>query len=260
MSTLVIGDIHGQLEATLALLQDAGLSDADGAWTGDDTALWLMGDLVDNGPDGVPAIELVMRLQAEAARAGGAVNCLAGNHDVLLLAARRFGDTSSTGKGGTFLAEWKSSGGEDHDMARLTPEHVAWLESRPAMARVGETLLVHADALFYLEYGQSIAEVNQTFADILHGADPALWNQLLADFGEHHAFLDDGDGRDRARAFLDRFGGSRIVHGHSPICSITGEPAENVRAPMVYAGGLCVDVDGGMYLGGPGFVFALASP
>ncbi len=29
------------------------------------------------------------------------------------------------------------------------------------------------------------------------------------------------------------------------------------KAPFIYANGLCVNVDGGMYLGGPGFVYRL---
>jgi len=34
-----------------------------------------------------------------------------------------------------------------------------------------------------------------------------------------------------------------------------GRPDDQVTEPLVYAGGLCVNVDGGMYRGGPGFVY-----
>ena len=37
----------------------------------------------------------------------------------------------------------------------------------------------------------------------------------------------------------------------------TGQPPEDVREPLVYSRGRCVNVDGGMYLGGPGFVYQL---
>ena len=64
-------------------------------------------------------------------------------------------------------------------------------------------------------------------------------------------------GTAQAEAFLARFGGEQIVHGHTPITKITGQPPEAVREPLFYADGLCIDVDPGMYLGGPGFVYPL---
>ncbi len=253
----VVGDIHGQHETLVALLRDAELIDQNLAWAACDKTLWLMGDLVDHGPDGVAVIELVMRLQREAALAGGYVVALFGNHDVLFMAAHRFGTAPSSGDGGSFLAEWENNGGNRRDLERLTPEHVDWLTSLPAMARVGDDLLVHADALFYIRYGISIAAVNAALGEILHGEDAGIWNRLLAEFAEHHAFLDGNRGIARARAFLMRYGGTRIIHGHSPINSITECEADDVWEPLVYAGGLCIDVDGGMYLGGKGFVFRL---
>src|SRR5690242_8301691 len=87
----IIGDVHGQLEKLIRLLRGAGLVGKDLAWSGGGKRLWLLGDYVDRGPDGIGVLELVMRLQGEAARAGGEVGALLGNHDVLLLSARRFG-------------------------------------------------------------------------------------------------------------------------------------------------------------------------
>lgn len=251
----VIGDIHGFPDVLRGLLRDAGLIGGDDAWAGADSTLWFMGDLVDHGHCGIEVIDLVMRLQREAARVGGHVDCLIGNHDALLLAARRFGTTPSSREGGNFLAAWRNDGGEPHDLERLTEEQVAWLERRPAMARLEDNLLVHADALLYERYGDSAEAVNQAVEGLLQGDDPAHWDRFLEAFGEHHAFLDSERGAARARAVLHDFGGRRIVHGHSPISKITGEPTAEVRGPLIYAGGLCVDVDGGIYLGGPGFIY-----
>jgi len=36
---------------------------------------------------------------------------------------------------------------------------------------------------------------------------------------------------------------------------ITRKRAVEVTSPLIYAQGLCVNVDGGMYLGGSGFIF-----
>ena len=88
----VIGDIHGQFDRLIALLHAAGLISADLHWSGGRAALWFMGDFFDRGPDGVSAVELVIRLQHEAAQVGGRVNSLMGNHEPLIMSARLFGD------------------------------------------------------------------------------------------------------------------------------------------------------------------------
>lgn len=253
----VMGDVHGHLETLVGLLREAGLIDGDRSWCGGRSTLWFIGDLVDRGPDGVGVIALAMRLQEEAAAAGGAVDALLGNHDVLLLAARRFGSAPSSGPGGTFIDAWLRNGGEARDLELLTPEQAEWLGSRPAMARVGDDLLIHADARLYLHYGRSIAEVNEGFQASIGGDDALRWDRLLDEFGEHRAFVDGGRGAARARAMLQRFGGTRIVHGHSPINSITKKSAATVTAPFWYQDGRCVDVDGGLYLGGRGFLYRL---
>ena len=255
----VIGDVHGQLAKLRDLLRGADLirKDKDETWCGGDSTLWLMGDLVNHGPDGIGAVALVMRLQQQAARAGGRVQVLLGNHDVLLLAAHRFGTRPIPGQDETFRHHWHESGGQPADLERITPEHTRWLSSLPAMARQGDHLLAHADALLYTRYGQSIAQVNQAITALLQSDDAAGWFQLLEEFNEHQAFVDAVTGAERARVFLRHFGGEQIVHGHTPISKMTGQPAEAVREPLLYASGHCLDVDPGMYLGGPGFVYRL---
>ncbi|MCB0173968.1 MAG: hypothetical protein KDI62_16720 [Anaerolineae bacterium] len=55
----------------------------------------------------------------------------------------------------------------------------------------------------------------------------------------------------------DIWAGQRLVHGHTPISKITDQPPKTVDEPLLYAGGRCVNVDGGMYLGGPGCLYRL---
>jgi hypothetical protein len=255
----VIGDVHGQLEKLRALLHGADLIDKTETWSGGDNTLWLIGDLVDRGPDGIGAVELLMRLQQRAAEVGGRVQVLIGNHDVLLLAAHRFGTRPIPGSEKTCRDYWQENGGQETDLQRITPDHERWLSGLPAMAREGEHLLAHADALLYTRYGQSIAQVNQSMTDLLQSDDITSWDRLLDEFSEHRAFVDATTGTGLAGAFLRHFGGRQLVHGHTPVSKITGQPPEAVREPVLYAAGLCLDVDPGMYLGGPGFVYRLPS-
>ena len=255
----VIGDIHGHREKLLDLMRSAELLDADDAWGGVDSTLLFMGDLVDHGPDGIGVVELVIQLQEQASRAGGRVQVLLGNHDVLLLAAHRFGKEPVPDSDETFQGHWEESGGQAGDLERLTPDHVRWLSGLPAMALHGDHLLVHADALLYANYGQAIVEVNHALHELLQSDDAARWHHLLEAFGEHQAFVDSSTGAAHAESFLALFGGQQIVHGHTPITTMTGQPPEAVREPLLYASGRCLDVDPGLYLGGAGFVYSLPS-
>lgn len=257
-STFAIGDIHGHIERLVFHLRDVGLVGSSLEWEGADTRIWFLGDLFDRGPDGIACIDLIMRLQKQAARDRGFVQCLLGNHDTLLLSAYKFPDSPTTGEGKTFLGDWKLNGGVESDLERLRPEHVEWLVRRPALAREGSTLLAHADLLFYLEYGDSIEDVNRSIERLLRSRDIARWDTFLEAFAQHREFADFApDGREKAQYLLRTLHADTLVHAHSPIDKFVGKHAEEITKPLVYAGGLCVNVDGGMYRGGPGFIYRL---
>src|SRR3954451_13529774 len=112
----VIGDIHGQYNKLVRLLKSTSLVNDALAWTGQQVQLWCLGDFFDRGPRGTDSISLWMRLQKEAAAAGGYIGALIGNHDVLVLSARLIGDQPSTGASGTFLEDWYRNGGVTNDL------------------------------------------------------------------------------------------------------------------------------------------------
>ncbi len=255
--TCIIGDIHGHYTAQVAVLLQADLITEELDWCGGDTTLWFMGDFFDRGPEGIAVLELVMRLQAQAGHDGGRVQALIGNHEIQLLAAHHFRHRASTGPGKTFLADWQRNGGQPNDLARLNLRHIEWLSQLPVMTLEDDRLFIHADALLYPEYGDTIEAVNSAFGELLHGEDTEAWDQALARFSEHGTFHQRGEGVIRAVNFLDQFGGRQIVHGHTPIMSLNFQPPASVTEPLIYADGLCINVDGGIYRGGPGFVYEL---
>jgi hypothetical protein len=258
MPVFIVGDVHGHLNKLRRLLMGVGLVGEELSWTGGPARLWLMGDLVDNGPDSIGVLDAVMRLQGEAAAAGGGVGVLLGNHDFLIAGARRFPEHIMADPRRTWLEDWWANGGQEPDRARLTQAHLAWLTALPALACEGDTLLAHADSPLYSRYGASIPEVNQNIRAVVAGDDPAALESLLLRFGEQRAFVDSRpDGGERLRAFLAVFGARRLVHGHTPIGKITGQSLDQLTGPLIYAGGQAVDVDGGMAKGGAGFVYAL---
>lgn len=82
-SVTAVGDIHGDFDDLVSLLQHCGLIDAQHHWTGGKTALVQTGDVLDRGPQPREALDLLMALQKEAEKKGGRVVVLLGNHEVM---------------------------------------------------------------------------------------------------------------------------------------------------------------------------------
>ncbi|MFJ3822947.1 metallophosphoesterase [Streptomyces nodosus] len=256
----VVGDVHGYLDQLMAALREKGLVDAAGHWSAGTARLWFLGDFTDRGPDGIGVIDLVMRLSAEAAAAGGYCKALMGNHELLLLGAKRFGDTPVHSGAGTatFQAAWLLNGGQKTDMERLQDHHLQWMARLDAMEEVDGHLLVHSDTTAYLDYGDSIEAVNDTIREALMRNDVyEVWD-LFRKFTKRFAFRDEG-GADAVRSLLGMYGGRRIVHGHSPIPYLLGEVGSEdgehgagpvVEGPHVYADGLAIAMDGGVTMAG----------
>ncbi|WP_405409162.1 metallophosphoesterase [Streptomyces decoyicus] len=255
----VVGDVHGYYDELREALAVEGLIDADGNWAAGNARLWFLGDFTDRGPDGIGVIDLVMQLSAEAAAAGGYCKALMGNHELLLLGAKRFGDTPVQSGAGTasFQAAWLLNGGQKTDMDRLEDHHLQWMARLDAVMEEDGHLLVHSDTTAYLEYGDSIEAVNDTVHDVLTRSEAdEVWD-LFRKFTKRFAFRDEA-GSDAVRELLDAYGGDRVVHGHSPIPYLLGEVGAEegesetvaVDGPHVYADGLAIAMDGGITMAG----------
>ncbi len=244
-----VGDVHGDVARLQALLREAGLIDAEDRWSGGDSALVLTGDLTDRGDRGMQTIDFVRRVQEE-----GDVECLMGNHDALIL-ARAFehrGERADPDCRDLFIV----NGGRDREAKALARDDAAfaWMQARPLMLKVGDTLFQHADtARLYDALGTSVEEVNAAGLELARTARGA-WK----------IFYDMTDGRDwdaaahaglnaiveGFEAHLARFGAARVVHGHTRHL----EPE-----PRAYLGGRAINVDGTLSEGyrrtpGRGFV------
>jgi hypothetical protein len=82
---VAIGDVHGEYEGLVSILETTGLIDAELRWIGGDTTLVQTGDLFDRGLEVRKVLDLMMRLQQEAAAAGGEIVMLYGNHETMVL-------------------------------------------------------------------------------------------------------------------------------------------------------------------------------
>ncbi len=82
---VAFGDVHGAIDEFTVLLREVGVTDADNNWSGGNTHLVSLGDLVDRGPGSREVVELLMKLESQAGAAGGAVHVVLGNHEVMVM-------------------------------------------------------------------------------------------------------------------------------------------------------------------------------
>jgi hypothetical protein len=224
--TAILGDIHGDYERMLEKI-----GNLDPA-----TPLVVVGDYFDRWNRGLESIRWLMARPNTIS--------LLGNHDALMLAVLA---EVESGQEGRSVESWIWNGGQREDMAHLQtdPEAIEWMRNLPAMTMVGDILVQHCDAPVYLNYGKSVEDVNQAFTQRIATGDPEILFNVFADLCRRRQFYSP----DLLRKYLDTFGASKLIHGHTP--------HTNPQAITLF-GGAITNVDGAMSRGfGPeprGFV------
>lgn len=239
-SVYLFGDVHGEFERVVRLLHNAGLIDADLAWTGGTRHVVFLGDLFDRGDDVTRVLWFIYGLERQARETGGGVHVVLGNHEVMVMS----GDLRYVSGKETMIAF--RHGAEYGDL--FDPRQTVlgrWLASKPGLMKVDDLLLAHGGVSpSYVDYGPR--EFQDTLSTFL-GEDLFLaWYdpERLAEFGETTAldsaavarrfdFFFDGQSvfwyRDFVRtdtlgAFLDRvldrYDASIHVIGHTPVETI----------------------------------------
>jgi hypothetical protein len=169
---VAIGDVHGADAAFLSILQRTGLVDTERRWTGGTTVFVQTGDFMDRGPGERTVMDLLMALEAQSTAAGGRVQTLLGNHEVMNLLGENkdvapevfqsfTDDRSESRREQGFQAEAKISRGRSLDKAAWLAAHPPgfieyhealkpnapygkWLRSKPIIAEIDGTVFMHA--------------------------------------------------------------------------------------------------------------------
>ncbi len=169
MATYAIGDIQGCFTSLMALLKRVAFDPAH-------DRLWLVGDLVNRGPDSLHTLRFVRDL-------GPAAVTVLGNHDLYLLMVA-YGAVRSRAKDDTIQAVLDAP-----DREAL----LGWLRTRPLMHVENGFAMVHAGLLPGWSVPQARALAREVegalagpyHADLLHnmwGSEPAAWHPDLRDY------------------------------------------------------------------------------
>lgn len=208
-----ISDVHGGAERLAALLQGAGLTDAQGRWAGGADRLYVLGDCIDKSPGGLAVLTSVKTLAEQAGTAGGEVVLTLGNHEAEFLA------DPTNSKADAFVSDLRGAG--------LSPSAVAsgsdiggYLRDLPFGVLDGDWFFSHAGntngrALAQLADDlRADVEAHQFAAKSLIGSSSLLEAERWWEKSSDSAGLIDMN--------LGPLGAKHLVFGHDP--SAFGRP------------------------------------
>ncbi|GEM_PF-295859 len=228
---VAIGDLHGDLEVTKAALRLAGAIDGSERWIGGSLVIVQTGDQLDRGEGEQEILELLARVQRQAAAAGGALHILNGNHEFM----NALGDLRYVTPGG--FADFEDAPGVDPDDPALgtvmaeVPERARarvaaffpgqpWareLAKRNTIVVVGDSVFVHGGVL--PTYAEDIGAVNREARAFLAGerAEPpeAIVDPDGPVWSRHYSNEPDADDCALLEATLATLGAERMVVGHT---------------------------------------------
>jgi hypothetical protein len=207
-----IGDLHGDLKATLAALGAVGAIDERGAWVGGDLIVVQTGDQLDRGDDEPEISALLERLGREARAAGGDVIALLGNHELMNVA----GDLRYVTADG--FADYGGEAGRRRAFAPGSAE-ARRLADFPLVAIVDDTLFAHAGvspndvkaglATLLAETAGWLRGERETPPRVLRDPEGPVWTR-------RYGRAPTPDDCKAAAEVLSALGVARMVVGHSP--------------------------------------------
>jgi bis(5'-nucleosyl)-tetraphosphatase (symmetrical) len=206
MALYLIGDVQGCDNALARLLTHIDFSPSR------DT-LYLLGDLVNRGPDNVAVLRRLMAL-------GSSAQCVLGNHDLHLLAVSR--DVRKPNKQDTI---------QDILTAPDSAELLHWLRHQHMAMQVGQVLMVHAGVLPQWTAAQTMALAGEVEA-VLRSDD---WVQFMPQMygGLPNLWRDDLEGADRLRVIVNALTRLRFCDAQGAMDFSVKESADKAPAHLM---------------------------
>lgn len=188
---VAFADVHGAYDDWVALLQEVGVVDEQLNWSGGTAHLVSVGDLIDRGPGSRQVVELLMKLDAQADKAGGAVHMTLGNHEVMVMTGdlryvsaaefAAFADDETAADREDLYAQYRryNAGGDEATVRSTFDEQFPpgfaalrkaysldgelgrWLVQQPFVIKVNDKVYMHG-GIADSATGKSIGELNKT--------------------------------------------------------------------------------------------------
>jgi AmmeMemoRadiSam system protein B len=224
---VAFGDVHGDLEATLKVLQLAGATDENGRWVGGDLTVVQTGDQIDRGHEDRAVLDLFTRLEQEAAAAGGRFIALNGNHELMnVYSDLRYITTKGFGE----FQDLPLPAPLDSQLAALPADQRArvaafrpgghyalQLAERPVVKQLGENIFVHG-GVYPEQVAHGFDKLNAESTAWLRGEiDRPDWvkghHSLV--WSRNYSVEPDSCDCDTLAMTLDAAGAKRMIVGHT---------------------------------------------
>ena len=161
----VVADTHGEYEILVELLRANRIVDDSLRWSFGRGHLVILGDVFDVGQHQTEILWLIYKLEGEAARAGGDVHLVLGNHETMaLLGDHRYLDAryeqTARALGASSYAE----------LFARTSVLGQWLRTRPAVLKLNDFLFLHGGiSRAIVDQGLSLEQTNSAVRGTLNG-------------------------------------------------------------------------------------------
>ena len=165
-SICVISDIHGEFQAYIRLLTINGIIDKNLNWHFGKGHLVILGDIFDRGENTTEILWHLFGLEKQAAKEGGMVHVLLGNHEYLVL-SRNLSYSNDKYK----VVDAIIDDGYP-DLFSETSVLGKWLRSKPVIMSINDILFIHGGISEELLHQKlNISQTNQIFSTKILGKD-----------------------------------------------------------------------------------------
>jgi hypothetical protein len=161
----VVADTHGEFASFARMLETHRVVDARLRWSFGRGHLVILGDVFDRGPNHTEILWLLYQLEAEAAKAGGGVQLVLGNHETMVM----MGDLRYLHP--KYVETARIFGVEYYRLFDAQSVLGQWLRSKPAVLRINRQLFLHAGiSRALVEHKLTLAAINTTIRKTLAGS------------------------------------------------------------------------------------------
>ncbi|GAB2791196.1 hypothetical protein HNQ93_003442 [Hymenobacter luteus] len=220
---LVVSDIEGNFKGLDLLLRTTGVVDSAYRWRFGNGHLVVVGDVFDRGLQVTECLWLLYKLEQEAARAGGKVHFILGNHELMNLTGHyKYVRRKYRRNADSLRLDYAAWYGPETELGR-------WLRTKNVVEKIGSTLFVHGGiSPEVLGLRPTLAALNEQARNRLDAPparNPAGLAKVLAspqlspDWYRGLAQQEASAGH--VQQVLTQYGVRRMVIGHTPVTEIT---------------------------------------
>lgn len=241
---LAIGDVHGEYDVMVELLQNNGVINEDLDWSWGDGHLIFIGDIFDRGDKVTESLYLIKKLQRQAIAQKGRLHLILGNHEVMILMNdSRYAAPKYKNMCKRLMVNYPRFFAADTELGK-------WLRSLNSVVKINDLIFVHGGlSPDLVERGLSLKQINDDIRNSLRAdnemsheevmkttyfPENPLWYRGYLMKSRSYSIINDEE-LDRVLSF---YKAKRIFFGHTEVESIRfihNNKVGAINVPMGYS-------------------------